>query len=234
MTDALIKFADIIRYSKGLSHQIKFGESLDELLNSVGNISVQDINDRINIWRNKSEPVATIAAETTPTDPTIVRARAIKALREECQKQRLSLEQTAYVMATAEHETNDTFEPVEEAYYMGDRQEAYLRSLDYYPYYGRGLVQLTWQSNYARYQEILNIPLLEQPKLALKEDVSRFIIVHGMINGNFTGWRLIDWINGDRKDYVNARRIINGLDRAEEIAAIAELWEEFLKANPLQ
>src|SRR5215471_16429867 len=50
----------------------------------------------------------------------------------------------AYVLATTYHETGATFQPIKE---WGS--ESYLKSQPYYPYYGRGYVQLTWEANYA-------------------------------------------------------------------------------------
>jgi hypothetical protein len=48
----------------------------------------------------------------------------------------------------------------------------------------------------------------------------------GMTKGIFTGKKLSDYIADGRRDYVNARRIINGTDRAKEIAAIADDYRD--------
>jgi len=50
----------------------------------------------------------------------------------------------------------------------------------------------------------------------------------GMRNGIFTGKRLADYIHDEECDYVNARRIINGLDSADRIRGYAELFEQAL------
>jgi hypothetical protein len=42
-----------------------------------------------------------------------------------------------------------------------------------------------------------------------------------MRDGTFTGYKLNDYIYGATRDFYNARRIINHLDRAADIAAIA-------------
>ena len=57
--------------------------------------------------------------------------------------------------------------------------------------------------------------------------------VDGMIRGWFTGRKLLDYIDGDRRDYVNARRIINGTDRAQVIAGYAMAFERALRAATL-
>jgi len=46
----------------------------------------------------------------------------------------------------------------------------------------------------------------------------------GMIKGMFTGRKLADYISAERHDFVNARRIINGTDRASLVAGYAEAF----------
>jgi hypothetical protein len=50
-----------------------------------------------------------------------------------------------------------------------------------------------------------------------------------MTKGLFTGKKLNDYINNTKTDYVNARKIINGLDRANLIASYAKVFETALK-----
>ena len=64
----------------------------------------------------------------------------------ECRKEGLSDRHTAYVLATAYHETAHTMKPVREAFWLS---EGWRRdNLRYYPWYGRGYAQLTWRRNY--------------------------------------------------------------------------------------
>lgn len=114
----------------------------------------------------------------------------------------------AYILATALHETAHTMHPVSE--YGG---EAYLRSKAYYPFYGRGYVQLTWAENYAKYG------IKDTPEMALDPSFSAFVIVDGMFKGTFTSRKLSDYFNDSVTDPVNARRIVNGTDRAQLIAS---------------
>jgi predicted chitinase len=152
---------------------------------------------------------------------------AIAAIKAECQKQGIGLPaQIAYVLATVQHETGSTFMPVREAYYISkdfDEAEAWRRAkLRYYPYYGRGYVQLTWEANYRKYSEILGIDLANDPDLALEPQNALFILVHGFRTGAFTGKKITDYINKEETDFYNARKCINGLDRAGKIEKIAE------------
>jgi hypothetical protein len=132
-------------------------------------------------------------------------------------------EQHAYILATIDHETNGTFEPVREAYWLSESWRA--NNLRYYPYYGRGYVQLTWKANYETYAEILDEPLVDNPDLALDPGIALFVLVHGMKHGKFTGYKLKDYVNSRQKDYVGARYVVNGQDKALRIADLARQYQ---------
>jgi hypothetical protein len=175
----------------------------------------------------EAETDALEAAATAGEDDFTSTAGTIAAIRVECAKQGLGLpDQAAYVLATVEWETAGTFKPVEEAYYLGSKADAYRQGLRYYPYYGRGYVQLTWENNYRKYAQIMGLDLVGNPTLALEPKTALFILVHGFKTGAFTGKKLTDYINGDGADFVEARRCINGTDKAEEIAGLAEKYLE--------
>ena len=155
------------------------------------------------------------------------RAETIAAIRQECAAQGIGLPaQIAYVLATVEHETAKTFLPVREAYYLkgteADREAWRKAKLAYHPYYGRGYVQLTHKPSYERYGALLGLDLAGQLDLALDPHVSLFVLVHGFKTGGFSGARIETYISKDKTDFVGARRCINGQDKAEEIAALAE------------
>lgn len=137
------------------------------------------------------------------------------------------VQQSAYILATVYHETARTMQPIEE--YGGWNTR-------YAPWFGRGYIQLTWEENYKKQQEKLKgMPLVhlhdipyqvhDNKDLALNPHTSAIITVWGMKDGDFTGKKLDDYINNQSVDYVNARRIVNGTDRAEKIAEYAELYE---------
>ena len=125
--------------------------------------------------------------------------------------------QQAYVLATIKHECADRWEPIKE---LGTSK--YLMNKSYYPFIGRGYVQITWETNYRRFGEILRIDLAGKPDLALRPEISWRITELGMIRGLFTGKKLSDYFNENKTDYFNARKIINGLDKAELIANYAK------------
>jgi hypothetical protein len=152
------------------------------------------------------------------------RSETIDAIIAECRHQGLSLNnQIAYVLATVEHESG--FAPVREAFFLGAAKgERHRRGKRYYPYYGRGYVQLTHRGNYDFYGNQLSADMVDDPDLALEADVALFFTVHGMKTGRFTGVGLPHFVNAHRTEFVNARKVVNGLDRAEHIAHLAQNW----------
>lgn len=141
------------------------------------------------------------------------------------------LRQVAYMLATAKHETANTFAPIEE-YGKG-------KGLPYgqpdpvtgLVYFGRGYVQLTWARNYKSMGKALNLPLFLHPDLALRYDVAYKIMSYGMTHGAFTGVSLSRYINEGKTDYLNARKIINSLDKADLIAGYATAIEQMLLSS---
>ncbi|MEG4453343.1 penicillin-insensitive murein endopeptidase [Microcoleus sp. N9_A1] len=152
---------------------------------------------------------------------------AIQAIIKEARRQGITNKsQIAYILATVQHETNDSFQPVREAYFLGEpKAENHRTTLRYYPYYGRGYVQLTWDYNYREYSTLLGLDLINKPDLVMRPDISLFILIDGMKRGVFTGVKLDDYIDGSFVDFYNARRIINGEDEAPRIENYAVSWQ---------
>lgn len=158
---------------------------------------------------------------------------------------------TAYALATADRETGGTMKPIKEwggpqyftrNYDVQGRDPARARKMgnrvpgDGPRYCGRGYVQLTWHDNYQKatdrlYAARFNVDLVKSPDLALRPDVAAFVMVSGMSEGWFTGKKLSDYITAEKCDFVNARRIINGVDHAKEIAREAEHYLVALRAG---
>lgn len=153
----------------------------------------------------------------------------MEAIKIECNRQGIGLKnQVAYVLATVDHETNHTFKPVIEAYFVKTKDldnylKTHLPSSKYYPYYGRGYVQLTWDYNYKKYGKLLGKDLLSHPELALDSEIALFVLVHGFKTGAFTTRKISEFINEYKTDFIEARRCINGKDKAKEIATLAEI-----------
>ena len=152
------------------------------------------------------------------------RQEAIDAIIRECYRQEVKKpEQIQYVLATVRHETNDTFESVREAYWLSEKWRK--KNLRYYPYYGRGFVQITWKENYDKFGKLLGLDLVGNPDLALVFENAIFILVYGMKHGTFTGKKLDDYFGDRGSNFVEARKIINGKDKAKQIALLAQAIE---------
>lgn len=143
---------------------------------------------------------------------------------EECERQRVVLpEQIAYVLGTAWHESK--LMPIKEIRAkpgsdVWRMQEKYWHT----NYYGRGFVQLTWSSNYAKFSELLGVDLVSNPDLCLRVEYAAQILVIGMRDGLFTGRKLSDYFKEGKKPmWVKARRIVNAMFHAERVATYAKI-----------
>jgi len=137
--------------------------------------------------------------------------------------------QIAYMFATVRGECGANMTPVREAYWTSESWRQ--NNLRYYPYYGRGYVQLTWEGNYRRAGQQLGYgeQFVRNPDMVLDSKISADIISLGMRDAWFTGVSLNTYINGGKCDYYNARRIVNGLDKAEQFASWARTFEAALR-----
>lgn len=144
------------------------------------------------------------------------------------------LSHCAYALATAYHETARTMQPVREAYWLSENwRKANLR---YWPWYGRGFVQLTWQKNYERADKELGLlgSLTANADRAMELPIAAEIMRWGMVEGWFTahtlGKHLPAWL-GTVAQFEGARRIINGTDKAASIATYAMHFQDALIAG---
>ncbi|TPJ27149.1 hypothetical protein [Mesorhizobium sp. B2-8-3] len=142
----------------------------------------------------------------------------------------------AYALGTVHHETGRTMQPITEfggpKYFFnmydpyGQRPDVARRlgnteRGDGVRFCGRGFVQLTGRANYITWGRLFDTDLTAKPDLVLQPELATAILFRGMINGTFTGSKLADYFEGAKADWVKARRIINGKDRAELVASYA-------------
>ncbi|WP_234851018.1 hypothetical protein [Sinorhizobium meliloti] len=157
--------------------------------------------------------------------------QGVDAILDEAERRGTPLAHLAYMLATALHETARTMQPIAEYGKGAGRKYGVKGKYGQVPY-GRGYVQLTWDSNYERADKELGLggKLLRNFNLAMRQDIAAKIMFVGMTEGWFTGKKLADYLAGDKADYVGARRIINGTDKARTIAGHAAVFEKALKA----
>ena len=134
----------------------------------------------------------------------------------------------AYELGTVYHETAMTMLPIAEYGHGAGRSYGHPDLQTRQVYYGRGYVQLTWKYNYVAMGKLLDVDLVNHPDLALEPDIAAKIMFEGMEKGIFTGRKLADYFTAEKSDWINARRIINGLDCASAIATYAQEFNEAL------
>lgn len=135
----------------------------------------------------------------------------------------------AYMLATVQHETAATMTPLEEYGKGKTKQYGKPDPVTGQTYYGRGYVQLTWKYNYATAAGYVGADLVHHPERAMEPPIAMKILFDGMIAGWFTGRALRHFFTPTLTDWMNARRIINGVDKAAKIAAKAVKYHAALK-----
>lgn len=172
-----------------------------------------------------------------------------EAILDEAERRASPLKHAAYVLATAYHESAATMQPVRETLASTDDRAILIlekswkagklpwvktpywrKDADGKSWLGRGLVQLTWKANYEKMSRVTGVDLVANPSLAMDMDIAVKILFAGMEQGSFTGKKLSDYITEGKADYFGARRIVNGTDRAADIAVLAKAFETALKA----
>lgn len=150
--------------------------------------------------------------------------------------------QLAYVLATVLAEVGRGMVPVREGFKATDEEaRAHVRRQGYryaapagphgHVYYGRGFVQLTWLENYRAAEARLGVPLVAEPDRALEPALAGRLLVEGMLKGHYNrlGHGLGYYLSEDHADWVEARRTVNVLDRAGEIAGWAQRFDAVIR-----
>jgi hypothetical protein len=169
-----------------------------------------------------SSLVAAGQQKQTPNTHNSTIPERIQFIVEGCHIYKVTKAQCAYILATVEHETAHTWLPVREAFWMS---EAWRKANHwYYPFDGRGYVQLTHGYNYQRMGAMLGTDLFNYPDKAMEPFLAREILFKGMLKGSFTGKKLGQYIINSLSYSKEARQVVNGNDRAEQISKRAFFW----------
>lgn len=183
----------------------------------------------------------------------------MNVILDECDRRGLTeLSWLAYMLATTFHETACWMQPVietrqgnepanpsvDEAVRRLDRsfaagrlpwvrQPYWRKDADGMSWLGRGFVQLTFKINYLNAERRTGIPCAAHPELMLTAGPAATVMFDGMIGGWFTGRKLGDYLGGSKRDFVNARRIINGVESASLVASYASQFLDAVNAATL-
>lgn len=149
----------------------------------------------------------------------------------------------AYMLGTTHHETGRTMQPVRETFAVTDddaikrlekawsagrlpwvKTPYWQRDVDGKSWFGRGFVQLTHKANYQKLGKAINVDLLTDPDQAMDLDTASKVMFVGMRNGLFTSVKLSDCFNVFKENWVQARKIINGLESADLVASYAKTY----------
>lgn len=202
---------------------------------------------------------ANVNQRNSPTRRATARSSAINMLNAASDVGLTRENQFAYMLATAEREshlgnlmTENSGRGGPEAYFdrkygpntskgqeLGNTEEG-----DGARFRGRGLVQITGRTNYNDWTRRLNKAgvlhngeapdLVNNPEQATDPLLAARIAAGGMKTGSFTGRKLGDYVNENQTDFRNARRVINGMDHADEIAGRAGDFQNIIQQNSNQ
>jgi putative chitinase len=173
---------------------------------------------------------------------TPIQVYRIETLLDACIAADWSLSFTSYALATAHHETREWQTMKEdggEAYFKhmydkaGSRPKkaeelGNVNAGDGAKFAGRGYVQLTGRTNYTKAGKALGLDLLKEPGKVEEPTIAARVLIWGMSTGAYTGKANRDYLAKSPPDYVNARRIINGTDKASLIATYAKEFQAAL------
>ncbi len=160
------------------------------------------------------------------------------------------IREVAYFLATIKGETG-IFHPLQEKRASRINQPKLWETQNRYwntGFYGRGYVQLTWENNYLKAGKklvglkmkknggveitITEKTFVQTADLVMQPEAAYLIASRGMKEGWFTTKKLSDYIKqGQPPDYVGARKIINGTERASMFADFASKFELILRAS---
>ena len=153
--------------------------------------------------------------------------------------------QLGYVFGGVYHETGKKMIPVREGFASTDAgaraavanlfrkkriSRDYAAPVNGVSYYGRGRIQNTHLANYQKLERRFGKPFVKNPDLLLDDAIDAQVTIVGHMEGIWTGKKLSDYIRPGSVDFRNARRVINGTDKADLIAGYARKFAAALKA----
>lgn len=142
--------------------------------------------------------------------------------------QKADLRCLAYILATADYETDRQFIPTADKTHGKGMPYGEMIKLNgkpyskpYQLYYRRGIIPLCWYENYERIGILVKRDLIHHPDLLLNTSLSIEILVDGMMNGWFTGKKLTEFFNQGKYQWIGARSVVKTSEKSYFIAALA-------------
>lgn len=194
-------------------------------LNNLTEDSVIEIGDEINLGN-----LVELEKGEKKLTAWLTRTEHFALILAECDAQNVTNKaQRAYILATAQHET-DYLKTMEEyaswkAYNW--RSDLWNTEPGDGPFFKwRGYWQLTGRINYTEYDSLLkkawlieeSQSILTNPEITEQPEIAAYIVVHGMIHGTFTKRKLGTYINDKKQDWEGARKCVNWTDKDTKIA----------------
>lgn len=168
-----------------------------------------------------------------------------------------SINHLAYLLATSKAESDYSLERWEADYACGDAGVRYKdkpckSALNYYcstqggkqnycdgkpkdkrglPYFGRGLIQITWKDNYDRYGKKIGVNLVDNPeKIFIPENSYNVAVAYLKDKKGGDKKSTFDYV--DENNLVKARKSVNGGTRGlDEVNSAYDFWKNLLKKN---
>ena len=168
-----------------------------------------------------------------------------------------SVNHLAYLLATAKIESDYSLERWESDYVCGDAGVKYKdkpcqSAINYYcstkggkqdycagkpkdkrglPYFGRGLIQITWKENYDKYGKKIGVNLVDNPeKIFVPENSYNVAIGYLTEKRGNSKKSTFDWVDDD--NLTQARKSVNGGTKSlDELNTAYGFWKNILKKN---
>ena len=168
-----------------------------------------------------------------------------------------SVNHLAYLLATAKIESDYSLERWESDYVCGDAGVKYKDkpcqgAINYYcstkggkkdycagkpkdkrglPYFGRGLIQITWKENYDTYGKKIGVNLVDNPeKIFIPENSYNVAIAYLTEKRGNSKKSTFDWV--DDGNLTQARKSVNGGERdIDKVNTSYGFWKNILKKN---
>lgn len=168
-----------------------------------------------------------------------------------------SINHLSYLLATAKIESDYSLERWESDYVCGKAGVKYKdkpcqSAINYYcstkggkqdycsgkpkdkrglPYFGRGLIQITWKENYKKYGDKIGVNLVDEPEnIFIPENSYNVAVAFLTTKKGNSNKSTFDWV--DDGNLTQARKSVNGgTKKLDEVNTAYKFWQNLLKKN---